>query len=376
MSTEVKRPRAPIMLEVKRPHAPIVLKAGLPTERHNCIGIPPVPALRRIILDYTASPLVNMVRAVESDNRRILPWLVRLYSVGPKQLSAWMSRLIRAACIKGQAHTVRWLLRQNNRLFDYADILLESPAAQGHITIMKMIIGHQGIRPSIGTLAAACKHNQLGMVKWMIDNYDFERLKEWTRGSDECSPFVINTVCEALSNGNLQLAEWFTIIFNCRFEHWCGDRDFRDMLATICGKGLLFVLRWIFEKWLPGGRPGELSTAQWEMLHSDIMPMMMYPACSNGHINVVKFISTKFVLSKSHICKSYASDEIYLGDAFQMAALGGHLDIVKWMVTKFNIILADFSYYYAGSTIQARTPVFEWLRGRFPRSERIVELFD
>lgn len=325
----------------------------------------------RIILEYTASPLVSFVRACESANESLLPWLVQLYALGPEQLATWYNRLIRAACAKGRIHAVQWLLGQakiRDTKCPHAGKLLEIAAGGGCIKTMVVIMGALSGTPEVSSLKAACYQGHLPTAKWLVSNFNFPYLNNKGDGSKRCSPIVDNLVCNALSNGRLELAQWLVKTFDDRFEHWCDFSDFHMMLKNVCEKGYIHALRWIFEKWMPDGKPGLLSPYQLELLNgADIPPCIMYGACTNGHIRVAKYIATKFTMSKEDICEDYLTMDITQESIFYKTCRAGHLEIAQWLATKFRIPINEPSIRSREDYLRSPPHISSWLCKTFPR---------
>jgi hypothetical protein len=224
----------------------------------------------------------------------------------------------RYACMKNDIEECKILTYHDVDL----SIGFKLACVNGHLDICHYILEVDAlnsidIKDDIILFYQACLYGNLEMAKWLYENQSNINIFEAFR-------------C-ACSTGQINICKWLYNIDNTIVK----NPSFCTLFKFVCNKGNK-IYEWLYEIGI-----NEISTT--------IMNEIFSIACSNGYINVIKWLYTK--------CTIYNIEQ-----NFTKACEAGHLSICEWLYETFKInIRAKHDFIFRQTCQAGQLKIAQWI---------------
>jgi ankyrin repeat protein len=272
-------------------------------------------------------------------------WLAEQHGVSLTAATKVGSQPIHIACIRGQLEVVKWLAEQHgvSLMTENNDGLqpIHYACSNRHLKVVKWLAARDGVsltaeaKNGSQPIHVACQGGHLELVKWLQQHYEVSLTAEAHNGWQP-----IHSAC---FNGHLEVVKWLADEDGVSLT--AEDNDGSQPIHCACDNGHLEVVKWLAQQ--DGGKCGGLELDEatgclvhlWEM--EDGVSLMaenndgwqpIHYACSNGHLEVVKWLAARDGVSLT------AEDN----DGWQpihYACSNGHLEVVKWLAQQDGVSL-------------------------------------
>jgi hypothetical protein len=252
------------------------------------------------------------------------------------------------AAMYGNLDIMKWLLDNTARGYTNGHVSFDTAAEYGHLHILKWLHGLDmcfGVRASRHAMDWASMNGHLEVIKWLhenrtegcttdaIDNAAMNGhldVIKWLH-ANRTEGYTDSAIESSVENGHVEVVKWF---------HANGMIDGTKKLARLaCVNGRLEILKWIYDPLETSFIHPDIVDLSISKCHFNIVIWLhsvginIHPkralrfACSEGCLDMVKWICDTFVIPNMEITQSY-----------ELALSRRRMDIVSFIKMSYSII--------------------------------------